>query len=381
MPNDVGRTTITPELFPSILDSLSEQIVIIDKNGRIEWVNRAWREFSTDNGGVPAKTLSDINYLQACRPAGESLDPAIQHTFDGITDVIEGRKPSFSCEYPCHSPSEDRWFTMRITPLHGDTSGERFVVSHLNTTARKLSEIALRESHEDLRYEVDVKNRFFSIIAHDLKSPFTSLLGMTTMMSQMADSFSKEKLVEYARDVNDAGERFFELLHNLLDWSRLQMDGGSVNPKHIDVDELVHTCVGVLDPVARDKMISIACQNGGTAIYADRDMAQAIIRNLLTNAIKFTNAHGTVTVSSRISEDQVQIVVADTGVGISADRMADIFSLDTKTSTLGTVGEKGTGLGLPLCKDMLDRNNGNIRLESTVDEGTTFIVTFPASTD
>ena len=262
---------------------------------------------------------------------------------------------------------------------------ERYVIeldASRNDMERQASEMAaLAEEEanlsERLRYEVEVKNRFFSIISHDLKGPFTSLLGMTKMMSQMSEHFTKDKLVSYAANVNDAGERIFTLLHNLLEWSRLQMEGAKLEPVTLALDEMIQECVDLLKPIALDKDITLNNTVYKQAAYADQDMVRTIIRNLIANALKFTPSGGKIEVFLCEEGDEVQVTVADSGVGISADVIDGIFAIDQKTSTIGTAGEKGTGLGLPLCKDMLERNGGRIWVESTEGEGSKFHFTLP----
>ena len=249
----------------------------------------------------------------------------------------------------------------------------------LEQQAAQLVELAEEEAviSEKLKYEVGVKNRFFSIISHDLKSPFTSLLGMTQMMSQMADGFSKDKLVEYATNVNEAGDRVFELLQNLLEWSRLQMEGAKLEPESVSLQKLAQESIDILNPIALEKDIQLTNKIKKTTVFADRDMAQTVIRNLIANAIKFTPSGGKVEASSNKDEGMVQITVADTGVGMTAKHAEEVFALDQKTSTTGTAGETGTGLGLPLCKEMVERNGGRIWVESAPGEGSRFHFTLP----
>ncbi len=230
-----------------------------------------------------------------------------------------------------------------------------------------------------LEYEVDVKNRFFSIISHDLKSPFNSLLGMTHMMSEMADSFSKDKLVEYAKAVNEAGDRVFELLQNLLEWSRLQMEGVKFDRPAVSFSlrDLAQENIDVLMPMAMGKNISLTNSINNDTAFADPDMAQTVIRNLVSNSIKFTPKNGKIEISSQQTNGMVQVTVSDTGVGLSKEQMDKIFALDHKASTIGTAGERGTGLGLPLCKEMIEKYGGEIWLESVPGEGTQFHFTLP----
>ncbi len=228
-----------------------------------------------------------------------------------------------------------------------------------------------------LKHEVGVKNKFFSIISHDLKSPFTSLLGMTHMMTEMSDKFSKEQLVAYAQDVNETGNRVFDLLQNLLDWARLQMDGAHVEPIQLFLPHLVQEAIDVLHPIAKDKGVSISNDVQPIEVCVDKLMANTVARNLLANAIKFTPETGSIIVQSQVLDEFVMVTVSDTGVGIPKDHLDYIFSTDQKTSTNGTNGETGTGLGLPLCKEMIEMNGGNIWVDSVEGEGSNFHFTLP----
>ena len=228
-----------------------------------------------------------------------------------------------------------------------------------------------------LKHEVNLKNRFFSILAHDLQGPFNALLGMTQMMSQVGGNVSREKMSEYSADVNEAGERVFKLLKNLLEWSRLQITGANLDPKIIKLDILTQESINILNPIALEKDISIINNTKIMNAFADQDMVKSIIRNLISNALKFTQSGGEIEVSTHNTKGFVQVTVRDTGVGMTAKQLENIFSLDQQTSTTGTAGETGTGLGLPLCKDMLERNGGHIWAESILGNGSQFYFTLP----
>ncbi|WP_020594295.1 sensor histidine kinase [Kiloniella laminariae] len=246
--------------------------------------------------------------------------------------------------------------------------------------AAELSELAEQEAelNRRLSYEVDIRNRFFSIISHDLKSPFTALLGMTQMMSQKAGDLSREKLTSYAADAHEAGSRVYGLLNNLLAWSRLQMLESSPDPENVSLKELVKESIDIVRPQALEKNINLENQVEGTTVFADRNMVLTVLRNLLTNAVKFTHEGGRIEVSVDSSGNNMyEIIVCDNGVGMTPEQIGKVFSLDEKTSTRGTSGEPGTGLGLPLCKDILERNSGEIRVKSAVGEGACFYVRLP----
>lgn len=244
-----------------------------------------------------------------------------------------------------------------------------------DAVAKRTEELSMQK--RQLQYEVDVKNRLFSIISHDLKSPFNSLLGMTLLMSQMADRLSKDKLVEYATDVNEAGGRVFALLQNLLEWSRLQMEGATFESETVSLRDMAQENINVLTSMAIEKNITLTNSIKNDTAFADPDMTRTVIRNLISNAIKFTPTNGKIDVSSIQKNGMVQITVSDTGVGLSEEQIEKIFALDQKTSTVGTAGERGTGLGLPLCKEMIEKCGGEIRVESVPGEGSKFHFTLP----
>jgi len=250
----------------------------------------------------------------------------------------------------------------------------------LQHQAEELIELAENEAflNEKLKYEADVKDKFFSIIAHDLKSPFTALLGMTQLMAHSADKMGQEKLVEFAGNVHESGQRVFELVQNLLEWSRVQMEGGNFEPENLVLQTQTEECCEILRPVAEEKNIALTNKVNTETVFADRDMVQTVIRNLVANSLKFTPSGGRIDVMSQNGGDMVQVTVADTGVGMSEDQAKNVFALDQKTSTVGTNGEAGTGLGLPLCKDMLERNGGDIWVESIPGEGTQFHFSLPS---
>ncbi len=280
-----------------------------------------------------------------------------------------------------HVRKDGTTFPNEVYATRVDIEGEPtliFTTEH-DISKRKLLENKLRVSEEKLKQEVYVKDRFFSIIAHDLRSPFNSILGMTQLISQMANSYSKETLVELATTLNKEGERFFELLKNLLEWSRLQMEGTKQSQKSILLAELVNESMDILNSTALEKGISLISNIDKGVVFADQNMVRTVMLNLISNAIKFSRENEVVEVSARKTKSMVQVTVTDTGVGMSKDQVERVFSLDQETSTTGTSGENGTGLGLPLCKEMIERNKGEIWIESSIGEGSRIHFTLPIS--
>jgi len=249
----------------------------------------------------------------------------------------------------------------------------------LEEQARQMTQLAEIESalKVELAQEVALKDRFFSIIAHDLKSPFTSLLGMSSLLANMSDRLSKEQIVEYTEAIHNSGKKVFALLENLLEWARVQMAHESLVPDTIVVSDLVDESKTLLTGSAESKALSVVSDIPDLKVNADRNMALLVARNLIANAIKFTPKGGRIVISARDCGEMIEVSVSDTGVGIPSEIAEALFAIDQKTTTLGTEGEVGTGLGLPLCKEMIELNGGSIRVDSTIGKGTTFHFTLP----
>lgn len=234
------------------------------------------------------------------------------------------------------------------------------------------SELQLKEMNAS-------KDKLFSIIAHDLRSPFQALLGMSELLATEVDEFSKEEITKFAGEMNNSLKNQFKLLENLLEWSRMQTGRMQYAPTKIILHEKVNDVIGLLSGNALKKNLTlINLVLPGVFILADENMLQSILQNLLANAIKFTKSGGTVQVSAtQISEKLTKISIKDTGVGIDSKNLKKIFRTDSTVTTPGTENERGTGLGLLLCKEMIERHGGTISVESDLGKGTTFYFTLP----
>ena len=237
------------------------------------------------------------------------------------------------------------------------------------------------KTKEELEVLNEEKSKLFSIIAHDLRSPLSSLLTLGEMIDLMGDTMSQEDLLEYITGMSSNIKTIHSLLENLLEWARIQMDQVAFEPCILDLHELAARTVELLSPVGAQKAVSIQ-NNTPSQIqgYGDLNMVDTIIRNLANNAVKFTPEGGTVTISAQSDEGMVTIGITDTGVGIPSSRLETLFVLDKGSTTTGTKGEKGSGLGLILCRDMVVKNGGKIWAESDIEIGSTFFFTLPAPT-
>ncbi|HMV10502.1 MAG TPA: tetratricopeptide repeat-containing sensor histidine kinase [Cyclobacteriaceae bacterium] len=224
------------------------------------------------------------------------------------------------------------------------------------------------------------KDKFFSIISHDLKGPLNSLTSFSGLLINYFDSLSKEEIQTLAKDLDKSLKNLFALLENLLEWSRSQTGAIEFKPAAFDLSELVQENIDLLTAQAAAKSITLHYEDPQPAnVMAHKNSVTTVIRNLISNAIKFTPAGGTITLSVKSSADEALVSIADTGVGMSKEVIDKIFRIDAKHSTKGTADEKGTGLGLVLCKDFVEKNRGNIGVHSEEGKGSTFYFTLPVA--
>jgi PAS domain S-box-containing protein len=237
----------------------------------------------------------------------------------------------------------------------------------------------LSESEEKLQDLNARKDKFFSIIAHDLKSPFQGFLLLSKGLSMQIDSMPREEINEVARDMYVSAKNLFKLLENLLLWSRLQRRTIETEPDYFQLNEIVVDNIELFSQQAQNKSINLENRVDNEAfVYADMKMIDTIIRNLISNAIKFTPEGGTLEISAKNMGTKTEISVSDSGVGIEPERITNLFRIGENTSTFGTGNEKGTGIGLALCKELVEKNGGEIYVESTVGKGTSFRFTLPS---
>ncbi len=248
----------------------------------------------------------------------------------------------------------------------------------LEEKAHELVEITtqLELSEEKLKNAVAEKDKFFSIIAHDLKSPFTALLGFSEILVEEADELSKEEVKEFSTHLRNAIVGLYKLLENLLTWSRLQRGKISKELADLDLKDLINEIFSVFQENARQKKIELETNlESPLIIQADKMMIETIIRNLVANALKFTPEGGKISVIVEEDADFVKISVKDTGVGMPESIKNKLFKIDEHVTTRGTNDEKGTGLGLILSKEFVEKHGGKIWVESEEGKGSTFIFT------
>jgi two-component system sensor histidine kinase/response regulator len=244
---------------------------------------------------------------------------------------------------------------------------------------RRQAEAALQDANLALSKLNADKDKFLSIISHDLRGPFNIVLGNAQLLIKKMNSMSKPDIEDTTYSIYSGARAAYNLLENLLTWSHMQRAGGiEFRPEPVELRGLAHETLEVLEQTAAQKGIGVRNLIApGMWVQADRPMLETVIRNLTSNALKFTPRGGQVTLAARANGTVVTVSVKDNGIGISPADVAKLFRLDAQRTTLGTEKERGSGLGLIICKEMVEQNGGQITVESELGTGTTVEFTVP----
>jgi signal transduction histidine kinase len=222
-----------------------------------------------------------------------------------------------------------------------------------------------------------LKDRLFSIISHDLRSPLHNISGLLSLADNKM--MTEHELKEYLSKVGDSTENLSSLIDNLLYWAKSNLRNEGIKRDNFAIDKLAERNVSLLQPQADNKKITITNEvRAKVKVFADYNMIDLVVRNLVSNAIKFTKENGEITLSAKEDNKMLIFFVKDTGVGISQDKVSTLFNIQN-TSTNGTNDEPGTGLGLILCKEFVEKNGGTITVQTVLDKGSTFSFTLPVS--
>lgn len=252
----------------------------------------------------------------------------------------------------------------------------------------------LRDIGERIKYEGEIlsinnelseanaaKDKLFSIIAHDLKNPMMSLMGISEILVTEKNDISEEQTSEFINMLSNLSKSTYELLNNLLSWAQIQTKKIEIDKSEFDLFKLTMKIIGLLKPTADIKKVNLVNDvDPGFAVYADKNMINTIIRNLISNSIKFSTENSNITVSSSSDNNEWKIVVKDEGVGMEESYAENLFKVDVHTSRYGTNNEKGTGLGLILCYEFAKLNGGDIKVVSQVGKGSQFTIQLPRQT-
>jgi PAS domain S-box-containing protein len=302
--------------------------------------------------------------------------------------IIESGQPLINREEPVldQKTGTTHWLLSTKVPFRDSQGNIAGLVSiNRDITEQKRAEAELLSAHNELKeknvqlHELNAnKDKFFSIISHDLRSPFNTLLGFAQLLSEHIERYSLDEIKYNIGRIRTSAESLQALLENLLTWSRIQRGVMEYEPEIIDLREVIDDNIDLFTSKAEQKQIVLTCSVQEKMLtYADYNMVNTVIRNLISNALKFTKTGDTIDISAQEQEPHIEIVISDTGTGITQEDLPKLFRIDVQYTRNGTAGEKGTGLGLSLCKDLVEKNGGEIWVESEVGKGTTFRFTLP----
>ena len=297
-----------------------------------------------------------------------------QYRQTGVNRII-----SFEGQIP-HRAGQSIWIeaTMRILP---DKNGEIIGIqgSARDISQRRYAEKALLQKNKDLEELNATKDKFFSIIAHDLRGPIGSMHSLLELISEPDIQTDKEQYYELLNVMKDVSKTTFDLLENLLIWANSQRGSIEFLPKFYNLHKLVEQNISLFTQAARNKEITLVNKVPASCVgYFDYNMINTVVRNLLNNAIKYTRQQGNVSVTAVVSPPFIDVSVSDDGVGMKPETISKLFKIDTVSkSTTGTAGESGTGLGLLLCNEFVKKHAGNIKVQSEPGSGSTFMFSIP----
>lgn len=329
-----------------------------------DYFNKTWLEFT----GRTMEQEFGNGWAEGVHP--DDFDFCVQ-TYVAAFD----KRESFLMEYRMkNSLGEYRWIRNFGRPFYDlDNSFLGYIGSCYDITEIKDNELRLIELNAS-------KDKFFSIIAHDLKSPFNSIIGFSELLLEKANENNFSKVDEIAAIIHNSSCMAMDLLANLLTWSQMETGKMTFNPEQFDISGILNDTIALMQPTADQKSIQISNSiSPGTNIFADKKMINTVLRNLISNAVKFTETGGKIEISATTSPKEVIFSVKDNGVGIPEDRIEKLFTINENISTPGTRQEKGTGLGLMLCKEFIDKNNGKIWAESIEGVGSSFSFSLPVA--
>lgn len=370
---DITRRKQSEEKI-SILTKAVEQsplsVVITDGDGFIEYVN----PFCLNNTGYTLEEM--IGQNPRVLKSGTMPSEIYKKLWDTIKSGNIWRGEI------CNKKKNGSiyWERMSIAPVSNNEGNiTHFIGVKEDITEYMQAETEIKLKNEELLKLNAEKDKFFSIIAHDLRSPFSGFLGLTELMAEKLPSLTMDEVQLFAQTMRDSATNLFRLLENLLEWARMQQGLIPFNPRLIKLTPVVDECISMVVEAAKNKEIEVIYNiPANLRIFADSNMLHTIIRNLVSNAVKFTHKGGKINISAKTIDNKgIEISIKDTGIGMNSEMSQNLFKLGVRTNRKGTEGEESTGLGLVLCKEFIEKHTGRIWVESEVEKGTTFYFTIP----
>jgi|GEM_PF-806914 len=350
------------------LSDLSPACISIQKTHQFLYVNKAWEKLS----GYTKEEALSMSPLQIIHP--DVVDELKQRS----ELRLEGESVPIRHDVKILTKSNEvKWIDVSLSVIEYKNVTASLAV-YFDITELKNAKQALQKSEHELKIANTTKNKFFSVIAHDLRSPISAILGYSNLLNSNYSELRDKERKEYINNLYETSNQIFSLTENLLNWSRSQLGGIVINKVLVNLKNLIDSAIELYMPNANHKKIAVKNSiSNEISIKLDEYTMMIVLRNLFNNAVKFTNNGGSIELKVHENKNDVIIAISDTGIGMSQGTISKLFVLDESFSTSGTNKEKGTGLGLILCKDFIELNGGSLSVESEKGKGSTFKIILP----
>lgn len=358
------------EKYKSLLEFLPIGLVIKNKKGEVVFQNSKSNEILNSERPLDNENFNNYAFIQ------KDESKLSLEEFPGNKALREGKIVE-NAEMGIIMNQQKIWLNATASPMPGN---ENVIIAFMDITEKIQREKQLKRLSEKLQELNATKDKFFSIIAHDLKNPFNSILGFSELLLKNIDAYSMEEVERFVGIIHDTSQKTYNLLENLLIWARAQTGRLEFNPDQYNLSELVKGNIEFISPMAIKKQILLNFNENEKAMtFVDKNMIDTVLRNILTNAVKFSYPESEIDVKIIEKEDDWVISVKDYGVGIDPENLCKLFHMGSKYSALGTHNEKGTGLGLLISKEFTKRNKGKIWVNSEPGKGSEFLISVPRS--
>lgn len=359
------------EKFRNVFEGSGIGMAILSLDGQFTKVNSVFCEMI----GYKEQELISANFRDITHPGD------IEKSIGLVKDLLKSEtRESTLVEKRYLTKTGEIIWALTTVSLTQDFEGKPlyFIVQIQDITQRKRNEEQVLRYTEELKNLNASKDKFFSIISHDLRSPFNSLLGLTEFLTHSYDEMNPSDIKNSILNIYNSAQQVYNLILNLLEWSMLQSGRLKVEKSIINLAELGMEIMNLYKEGANNKRLELVNHmNDSIFIYADKYMIDTIVRNFVSNSIKFTNPGGKIIIKGMINGDNAEVSVTDTGIGINPEDQKNLFRIDEQTRRDGTANEKGTGLGLILCKEFIEKNNGVLWVEGEEGKGSRFSFTVP----
>lgn len=370
--NAVESVRLSAELVHGVLDSLPEQVVVLDEHGFVSMLNEPWRLFAAEQGKSVKDLAIGSNYLEFCARAEAEGDLRLTSTMRGLRDVLEKRSSEFVTEFACDIAGQERWLLMHARRTSIGPPG--VILSHVDITQQHQFEQSLREALKMAEAASRAKSAFLANMSHEIRTPMTAILGYTELV---ADQIPEGECASYLRTIKKNGEFLLEIINDILDLSKIEAGKFEAARERFSPVGLIEDVRSIMEVRARENKIDLTVNYKGNLpaeIESDAKCLKQILINLVGNAIKFTK-HGSVCVEVSCKDEQLRIDVVDTGIGMSAEQQSRVFEpFSQADASVGRIFG-GTGLGLAISGRLAKALGGKLSVHSDLGKGSTFTVT------